>query len=140
MLIDSDLLIAYMKKKDWLKPTAEKIFNAICENKLQNIQVSTDVIHELYYVFKDIAPIPTILGNAAKIITMENITYIDPTGEILLSALEIVSTYHLGSIFDAIYAATALTDKVPDHTILSTDTAYDQILGLVRIDPRDLQI
>jgi hypothetical protein len=28
MLIESDLFIAYMKKEDWLKLTAEKIINA----------------------------------------------------------------------------------------------------------------
>ncbi|MCK4702144.1 VapC toxin family PIN domain ribonuclease [Candidatus Bathyarchaeota archaeon] len=140
MLIESDLFIAYLKKEDWLKPTAEKIFNAIKTNTLQDIQASTDIIHELYYVFSDIAPIPTILGNAANLATLENITYIDPTREILLSALDLMTSYDLKSIFDAIYAATSLTPHVPDHTILSTDQAYDKISGIERIDPRNLQI
>ena len=140
MLIESDLFIAYMKKEDWLKPTAIKIFNAIKANTLQDIQASTDVIHELYYVFSDVAPIPTILGNAANLATLENITYIDPTREILFSALELMTSYDLKSIFDSIYAATSLTPHVPDHTILSTDQAYDKISGIERIDPRNLQI
>jgi predicted nucleic acid-binding protein len=140
MLIESDLFIAYMKKEDWLRPTAVKIFNAIKANTLQDIQASTDIIHELYYVFSDVAPIPTILGNAAKLATLENITYIDPTREMLLSALELMTSYDLKSIFDAVYAATSLTPHVPDHTILSTDQAYDKISGIERIDPRNLQI
>jgi predicted nucleic acid-binding protein len=138
MLIESDLYIAYTKKNDWLKPIAEKIFTQIKTGKLGNIQTSTCIIHELYYVFSDIAPTTTIMSNAAKLSTMENITYIDPTREILLSALELISTYQLDSIFDAIYAATTLTPDVPDQTIISTDQAYDRITGLTRIDPRDL--
>ena len=123
MLIESDLYIAYTKKSDWLKPIAEKIFNSIKTGKLGNIQTSTCIIHELYYVFSDIAPISTIMSNAARLSTLDNITYIDPTREIFLSALELVSTYKLGSIFDAIYAATTLTPDVPDQTIISTDQA-----------------
>ena len=138
MLIESDLYIAYSKKSDWLKPIAEKIFNSIKTGKLGNIQTSTCIIHELYYVFSEIAPTSTIMSNAAKLSTLENVTYIDPTREILLSALELVSTYQLGSIFDAIYAATTLTPKVPDQTIISTDQAYDRVTGITRLDPRDL--
>ena len=71
---------------------------------------------------------------------MENIEYIDATREIYLSALELLSTYELGSIFDAIYAATALTEKAHDHTVLSTDSAYDRVPGITRLDPREIEI
>jgi predicted nucleic acid-binding protein len=140
MLIESDLFIAYMKKSDWLKPKAEEIFSAISSKRLKDIQASSEVLHELYYVFVEHAPASIILGNAARVATMENIEYIDATREIYLSALELLSTYELGSIFDAIYAATALTEMVPDHTVLSTDSAYDRIPGIARIDPRKIEI
>jgi predicted nucleic acid-binding protein len=140
MLIESDLFIAYMKKDDWLKPRAEEIFDAISSGRLRYAQASSEVLHELYYVFADHAPASTILGNAARVATMENIEYIDATRETYLSALELLSTYGLGSIFDAIYAATALTDKAHDHTILSTDSAYDRIPGITRVDPREIEI
>ena len=140
MLIESDLIIAYIKKSDWLKPSADKIFQAIQTKHLENIQISTHVIHELYYVFSDLAQLSTILSNAVKISTLDNITYVDTTREIMISALELISTYQISSVFDAIYAATALTNLVPDHVILSTDTAYDKIPGLKRIDPRELHI
>jgi len=71
---------------------------------------------------------------------MENIEYIDATRETYLSALELLSTYGLGSIFDAIYAATALTDKAHNRTILSTDSAYDRIPGIKRVAPREIEI
>jgi hypothetical protein len=98
------------------------------------------MIHELYYVFSDAAPVPIILGNAAYLGTLENITYIDSTREILLSALDLITSYDLKSLFDAIYAATALTKHVPDNTILSTGQDYDKISCIERIDPRNLQI
>jgi hypothetical protein len=34
----------------------------------------------------------------------------------------------------------ALTEAVPDNTIISTDSVYDRIPGLKRIDPRKLDI
>jgi predicted nucleic acid-binding protein len=129
-----------MKKSDWLKPVAENIISAVSTGRLTGVQASSEVLHELYYVFVESAPVSTILGNAARIATIENITYVDATREIYLSSLEIMSTYVMSSIFDAIYAATALTDMVPDHTILSTDAAYDRVPGLTRLDPRNLEI
>ena len=101
MLIESDLIIAYIKKSDWLKPSADKIFQAIQTKHLENIQISTHVIHELYYVFSDLAQLSTILSNAVKISTLDNITYVDTTREIMISALELISTYQKSSVFDA---------------------------------------
>jgi hypothetical protein len=51
-----------------------------------------------------------------------------------------MNSYGVSSIFDAIYAATALTERVPDHTIVSTDKVYDRISGVKRVDPRELKI
>ena len=48
--------------------------------------------------------------------------------------------YKLSSIFDAIYAATALSPRVEDHMIISTDEAYDRVIGIKRIDPRNLKL
>lgn len=139
MLIESDLIIAYMKKEDWLKEHAEKIFRAMEENGLVGVKASSEVFHELYYVFSDYASLSIILGNSAKLATMKNLSFVDLTKEVYLSALSLMETYGISSIFDAIYAATALTDTVPDHTLLSTDLVYDRIRGIKRIDPRTLQ-
>ena len=46
----------------------------------------------------------------------------------------------VSSFFDAIYAATALAEKVADHTIISIDQVYDRISGVKRIDSRELKI
>jgi len=140
MLIESDLFIAYMKKEDWLKESATKIFRAVEEGRLTGIQASSEVFHEIYYVFSDYAPLNTILRNQARMATLENITYIDATREIYLSAIELMNTYGVTSIFDAIYAATTLTEKVPDNMIISTDSVYEKIRGIMRIDPREVEV
>jgi len=56
MLTDSDLIIAYMKREDRLKDTATAIFKAAEEGRLTNLQASSEVLHELYYVFSEYAP------------------------------------------------------------------------------------
>mgnify|MGYP001103857359 CR=1 FL=1 len=140
MLLESDIIIAHMKREDWLKKKATEIFEAIQDGRLKEIQLSSEVFHELYYVFSDYAPLSLILTNEAWLATVKNITFIDPTKEIYLSALDLMETYHMKSIFDAIYASTALSEKTPDHIIVSTDDVYGRIKGIQRIDPRELQI
>jgi len=140
MLIESDMFIAYLKREDWLKESASRIFKAIEEGELKEVQASSEVFHEIYYVFSDYTSLDVIIGNQAWMAASERITYVDATREIYLSALDLMNNYGISSIFDAIYAATALTEKVPDHTIISTDKVYDRISGVKRLDPRELKI
>jgi predicted nucleic acid-binding protein len=140
MLIDSDLIIAYMKREDRLKDTATAIFKAAEEGRLTNLQASSEVLHELYYVFSEYAPLKVTLANEARLASMQNMSFIDPTRETYLSALNLMETYGIKSVFDAIYAATTLTDRVPDHTILSTDEIHGKVKGIERIDPRTLRV
>lgn len=140
LLLESDVFIAYMKKEDWLKKVATAIIDAVEKGRLRPVQASTEVFHELYYVFSDYAPLQTIMANEAKIATIKNLNYIAPEYITYLTALSIMDTYGITSIFDAIYAATALSANVPDHTIISTDEKYDFIKGLKRIDPQKLKI
>ena len=81
-----------------------------------------------------------IMADEAKIATIKNLDYINPDYTIYLTALNIMGTYGLTSIFDAMYAATALSVNVPDHTIISTDEVYGIIRGLKRVDLRQLKI
>jgi len=140
LLLESDIFIAYMKREDWLKKAATAIIDAIERGRLSPVQASTEVFHELYYVFSDFVPVQTIMANQAKIATIKNLNYIAPDYTTYLTALSIMDTYGITSIFDAIYAATALSATVPDHTIISTDKIYEAIKGLKRIDPQKLKI
>lgn len=129
-----------MKKEDWLKRIAIAIIEAIEKGRLSPVQASTEVFHELYYVFSEYVPVQTITADEARIATINNLKYIAPDYTTYLTALTIMDTYGITSIFDAIYAATALSANVPDHTIISTDKTYDTIKGLKRIDPQKLKI
>jgi len=140
LLLESDIFIAYMKKEDWLKKAATAIIDAIEKGQLSPVQTSTEVFHELYYVFSDFVPLQTLMANEARIATIKNLTCIMPDYTTYLTALSVMDTYGITSIFDAIYAATALSANVPDHTLISTDKKYDAIKGLKRIDPQKLKI
>jgi predicted nucleic acid-binding protein len=140
LLLESDVFIAYIKKEDWLKKAATAIIDAVEKGQLGLVQASTEIFHELYYVFSDYASLDTIVVNEARIATIKNLTYVAPDYATYLAALSLMDTYRMTSIFDAIYAATALSNNVQDHTIISTDKKYDCIKGLKRIDPQKLKI
>jgi len=140
LLLESDVFFAYMKKEDWLKKAATAIIDAVEKGKLGTVQASTEVFHELYYVFSDYVPLQTIMANEARIATIDNLNFIAPEYATYLTALSVMDTYGITSIFDAIYVATALSADVPDHTIISTDKKYDAIKGLKRVDPQKLKV
>lgn len=140
MIIETDLLYAYVKKQDWLKPVADKIINAIADGKLGTVHASRMVLHELYYVSKaESIPLDQYITRAASLTAIPNLSYHPTTVEIDLLALVLMKQYNVTSIFDAYHAATALNQE-PDHTVISTDHIYDQIPGITRIDPRNLQV
>ncbi|MHA1593364.1 MAG: type II toxin-antitoxin system VapC family toxin [Candidatus Baldrarchaeia archaeon] len=138
MLIESDILVAYLKKEDWLKSVATRVIEDAKSGKFGRVQVSTEVFHELYYVFSEYTSLDVIATDFAHIIGLKNVEIVPATAEIYLSAINLMLMYNISSIFDAIYAATALSPMVPDNTILSTDRVYDRIPGIKRIDPRSM--
>ncbi len=140
MIIESDLMYAYVKKQDWLKPTADIIFNAIVEGKLGSVHVSRMVLHELYYVSKNEGiDLNEYITRAASLTAIPYLSFHPTTVEVDLLALVLMKQYKVTSIFDAYHAATALNQE-PDHTVISTDHIYDNIPGITRIDPRNLQV
>jgi len=140
LLLESDIFIAYIKKEDWLKDKAVAVIKAIENGQLSPVQASTEIFHELYHVFSDYAPLRVIMADEAKIATIKNLNYIDASYTTYLTALNIMETYGVTSIFDAIYAATTLSVNVPDHTIISTNKIYDAVKGIKRLDPRQLDV
>jgi len=137
-MIETDLLYAYVKKEDWLKETASKIVSKIIKGEFGQVYVPRECLHELYYVSKEEGvSTDELIGRAATLTAIQNLTFLDTTFEIDLLALVLMRQYGFTSIFDAYYAATAL-NQVEDHTIMSTDKVFDCVPGLVRIDPRKI--
>ena len=40
--------------------TATRVLEAVEEGRLKNVQLSSEVLHELYYVFSDYVPLTTV--------------------------------------------------------------------------------
>lgn len=138
MMIETDMLYAYVKKEDWLKTTAYNVVSRIMKGELGTVYASRESIHELYYVSKEEGvSIDEYISRVAALTAIKNLTFTETTYEIDLLVLTLMKQYKIESIFDAYYAATAL-NQVPDHSIISTDAVFDAIPGITRIDPREM--
>ena len=137
-MIETDILYAFVKTSDWLKPVAIKVMKMISSGELQTVYASRESLHELYYVSKEEGvSIDDIIRRIASLIAVPNLKFLGTTNEVDLLALTLIKQYKLESIFDAYYCATAL-NQVSDHTVLSTDEVFSKIPGITRIDPRKL--
>ena len=138
MMIESDVIYAYVKASDWLKPVANKLISRIARGEFGIVHSSREILHELYYVsLEEGVSLEEFIRRAATITAIPNLSLLPTTYEIDLLALTLMQQYKLSSIFDAYYAATCL-NMVEDKTIISTDEEYDKIAGIKRIDPRDI--
>ena len=136
-MIETDMLFAYVKKEDWLKPTANKLISRIISGEFGIVYASRESLHEIYYVSKaEGVSTDELIARTAALTAIDNLTFLDTTYEIDLLALALIRQYGFTSIFDAYYAATAL-NQIEDHTIISTDTIFDCIPGIKRIDPKE---
>ena len=135
-MIESDVLYAYIKRDDWLKKDAVRLVSKIERGGLGIVYASRETLHELYYVsMEEEVTVDEFLARAAALTAIKNLQYLDTTYEIDLLALALMKQYGLTSIFDAYYAATA-ANQIADHTIISTDSVFDRIPAIRRIDPR----
>ena len=135
-MIETDMLYAYVKKEDWLKPAANKLLSKIIKGEFNTVYASRETLHEIYYVSKqEGVSMDELIARVAALTAIDNLTFLDTTFEIDLLALALIRQYGFTSLFDAYYAATAL-NQVDDNTIISTDTVFDCIPGIKRIDPR----
>ncbi|MEM1547825.1 MAG: PIN domain-containing protein [Thermoproteota archaeon] len=137
-MIETDIIYAYVKTEDWLKNIAEKLIRRISKGEFGTVYASREVFHEMYYVSQqEGVSIDEYISRVAALTAIENIVFLETTSEIDLLALVLMKQYRFKSIFDAYYAATAL-NQVPDHSIVSTDTVFDNVAGIKRIDPREI--
>ena len=138
MMIETDMLYAFVKKEDWLRSTACSIILRITKGEFGTVCASREALHEIYYVSKEEGvSIDEYISRAAALTAIENLTFLETTYEIDLLALTLIKQYKVESIFDAYYAATAL-NQVPDHAIISTDAVFSDVPGIKRTDPRKL--
>ena len=133
ILIESDLLLAIIKKEDRLKPAADKILERIDAGQLKGIYASAAVIQEVAFWFYN-RQLYSELARAVNVLAhLRNVEWVAVTPEICLTASLLISEYKI-SPFDAYHIATAIPR---DITILSTEHIYDKIKGITRIDPTE---
>jgi len=138
MMIETDMLYAFVKRSDWLKPVAEELMLSIRGNRFGAVYASREALHELYYIsLEEGVPLDEVISRVAALTMIDNLVFLDTTAEIDLLALTIMKQYGITSVFDAYHAATVL-NQVPDHTIISMDQVFDKIPGLNRVDPHTL--
>ncbi len=128
MYLDTDIVLALIKKSDWLRPrvSAAKLKKPVT---ISLTIVEAELVTEREMGRKDTVEI------LSKI--KENKISIEPlTKEILAKSSELLKKHESLNIFDSVHAAACLILK---ENIISTDHVFDKIEGIVRIDPRELQ-
>ncbi len=137
-MIETDVLYAYVKKKDWLKPTAVKLIRGTANGEYGEVLASRECLHELYYVsMEEGVDLDEVISRFGALTAIDNLSFPETTPELDLVALTLMKQYNFSSIFDAHHAAAAL-EQDEERTIISTDDVYDRVPGLKRKDPRDL--
>ena len=131
ILIESDLLLAIIKKEDRLKPAAERILEKVDSGELKGVYASTAVIQEVIFWFYNRQLLKELVLAVNVLSHLRNVEWIAITPEICLTASLLIDEYNV-SPFDAYHIATAL---FRDKMIVSTEHIYDKIKGINRIEP-----
>ena len=73
-MIETDLLYAFVKKSDWLKPTATKFMEKVNRGELKTVHASRESLHEIYYVSKEEGvTIDDIIERISSITAIDNL-------------------------------------------------------------------
>jgi predicted nucleic acid-binding protein len=131
-LIDTDMIIAYLKGEDRWAEHAERMFVKILSGEIK-AYVSPALLMEVAFVLKRNERLE-LLDDLNKIIFgIDRISIVDFNEKIARMSFKLMQD-GIG-VMDSIQAATAL-DK--DQMIISSDHIFDQIYGLERIKPKDI--
>jgi len=132
-LIESDLLLAFIKREDRLKPAAERILRLINSGEITGVYASVATLQEITFWFYNRKMLRELTEAINATVHIRNIEWVELSPEICLRASMLIDEYDI-SPFDAYHAATAI---LLDKTILSTEHIYDKIRGVKRIEPEE---
>jgi predicted nucleic acid-binding protein len=134
ILIESDLLLASIKKEDRLKLVAEKVMERIESGNLTGVYASVAAIQEIIFWFYNRQLFSELVSAVNALTHLRNLEWVELAPEICLTSSVLVNEYKM-SPFDAYHVATAISR---DKVILSTEHVYDRIKGIRRVDPNEL--
>jgi len=133
VLIESDLLLASIKKEDRLKPVAMRILEEVDSGNLKGVYASVAATQEIVLWFYNRQLFGELVKAVNALVHLRNLEWVELTPEICLTASVLINEYRV-SPFDAYHVATAISK---DRIILSTEHIYDKIKGVKRIDPKE---
>jgi uncharacterized protein len=129
--IDSNIFIYAVGKEHPLKPGCIALIQRIRSGKITAV-ISTEIIQEILYRFQSIKNLPTGIQLSQAAIQLCSI--ILPVTETDLSrAIDILETSPTIQTRDAFHAAVMLNNDLRE--IVSTDSHFDRIPGIRRLDP-----
>ena len=133
VLMENDVIFAYMNENDENHQVAEKIFQALKKGKLK-LDISGVTLLEMELIYKSQKLEERLLEVMSALLSLPNVNFIPLTPEIVITSVRLRQEFGL-SFFDSHYTATAL---YLDGKIISFDKAYEDVPGLERIDPASL--
>jgi len=78
MMIETDILYAFVKERDWLKPWAVKLIESIERGEWGIVYTSREVLHELYYVSQEEGvDLDEFIARVASLTGINNLVYLD---------------------------------------------------------------
>ena len=129
--IDSNIFIYAVGKDHPLRPGCVAIIQKIRSGKI-TVVISTEIIQEILYRFQSIKNLPAGIRLSQEAIQLSSI--ILPVTETDLSrAIDILETSPAIQTRDAFHAAVMLNNDLQE--IISTDSHFDRIPGIRRLDP-----
>ncbi len=86
MLIETDILCAFVKNTDRLKPVADKLLWRIHEGELGRVYASREALHELYYVsMREGVSLDEYVRRATALTAIPNLHFVPTTSEVDLA-------------------------------------------------------
>ena len=130
MLLENDVIFAYMNRADPKHNIAERVFEKLRRRDF-SFEVSSVSLVEMELIYKSEGVETRLLKDIAALAALPNVKYVALTPDVAVASVYLRQTLGL-SFFDSHYAATALE---LDARIVSFDRAYDRVQGLTRIEP-----
>ena len=127
MYLDTDVLLAFLKRDDWLK-------SAVDRDALEDPVTSTATVIEIYYVLGDEWSAVQLADVRARVET-QGVGFVPLTPQHMDATGRLRTKYDRLGVFDAVHLGVALTEGEP---IVSTDTLYPEIDEVAHLDPRDV--
>lgn len=125
MYLDTDIILAIIKKEDWLKKYVSfKKIKSPKTSVLNVLEARLVLVRE--YSRKDAI-------DAFKKIKEKRIQILEIDEKIIKKSQELMEKYSSLNMFDAVHAASAI---INNEVLLSTDSVFDLIQEVNKADPR----